>query len=64
MSRDHAKREQMSFAVRYVNVSNGVVNERFLGFTHAKDIDAASLRSLGFSLTLIRWSAKVMMVLM
>ena len=42
-SRDHAKREQMSFAVRYVNVSNGVVNERFLGFTHAKDLDAASL---------------------
>ena len=37
----------MSFAVQYVNVSNGAVNERFLGFTHAKDLDAASLTGAG-----------------
>lgn len=42
-SRDNAKKEQMSFSVRYVNMSNGIVNERFLGFIYAKNLDAASL---------------------
>ena len=38
--RDLAKKEQMSFCVRYVN---DIVNERLLGFTHAKNLDATSL---------------------
>uniref|UniRef100_A0A1X7VGN3 Uncharacterized protein n=1 Tax=Amphimedon queenslandica TaxID=400682 RepID=A0A1X7VGN3_AMPQE len=41
--RDLAKREQLSFCVPYVNVADGIVNQRYLGFSHAKDLDATSL---------------------
>ena len=42
-SRDLAKQEQMSFVVRYCNVSDGKLHEQFLAFLHAKCLDAASL---------------------
>ena len=34
--RDVAKQEQLTFVVRFVNVNVFKINERFLGFIHAK----------------------------
>lgn len=42
-SRDLAKQEQMSFVVRYFNISDRKVHEHFLAFLHAECLDAASL---------------------
>ena len=42
---DTSKQEQMSFAVRFVDVSDGSVHEHFLTFIHAEKLDAASLTS-------------------
>ena len=42
-SRDLAKQEQMSFVVRYFNMSDGKIHERFLAFLQAKCLDAANL---------------------
>ena len=42
-SRDSAKQEQMSFVVRYVNMTNGGVEEHFLTFIQAETLDALSL---------------------
>jgi hypothetical protein len=44
-SRDTAKQEQMSFAVCYVDVTDGCVHEHFFSFIHAESLDAASLAS-------------------
>ncbi|MCH9717061.1 MAG: DUF4371 domain-containing protein [Gammaproteobacteria bacterium] len=44
-SRDTSKKEQMSFAVRYVDMNDGCVHEHFLTFIHAEGLDAASLSS-------------------
>ena len=44
-SRDSSKKEQMSFAVCYVDVSDGYVHEHFLTFIRAKSLDVASLFS-------------------
>ena len=42
-SRDLAKKEQMSFVVRYFNLNDRKIHERFLSFSQAKCLDAASL---------------------
>ncbi len=44
-SRDSSKQEQMSLAVRYVDMSDGSVNEHFLTFIQAERLDASSLSS-------------------
>ena len=40
--RDVAKQEQFTFVVRFVNVNDFKINERFLGFIHAKHLNAES----------------------
>ncbi|KAL4290170.1 hypothetical protein GQ457_14G001000 [Hibiscus cannabinus] len=42
-ARDHAKREQISIVLRYVD-KNGYVKERFFGLVHVKDIVASTLK--------------------
>ena len=42
-SKDLAKKEQMSFVVRYFNLNDRKIHERFLSFSQAKCLDAASL---------------------
>ena len=44
-SRDTAKQEQMLFAVRYVDMTDGCVQEHFLTFIQAQSLDALSLSS-------------------
>ena len=44
-SRDTAKQEQMSFAIRYVDMTDGCVQEHFLTFIQAQSLDALSLSS-------------------
>ena len=44
-SRDSSKQEQMSFAVRYVDMTDGSVQEHFLTFIQAESLDASSLSS-------------------
>ena len=41
--RDVAKQEQLTFVVRFVNVNDFKINEHFLGFIHAKHLNAESL---------------------
>ena len=44
-SRDASKQEQMSFAVRYIDMTDGRVHEHFLTFIQAEKLDALSLFS-------------------
>lgn len=44
-TKDASKQEQMSFVVRYVDMSKGEIHEHFLGYIEAKSLDAASLAS-------------------
>ncbi|KAL4346995.1 hypothetical protein GQ457_17G015670 [Hibiscus cannabinus] len=50
-ARDHAKREQMSIVLRYVD-KNGYVKERFFGLVHVNDTVASTLKDgICFSLS-------------
>ena len=53
-SRDLAKQEQMSFVVRYFNVTDGMIQECFLSFVQAKCLPVypSTLDSLSLNLTL------------
>ena len=42
-TKDFAKDEQMSFAVRYVNISDGSIHEHFLTYIHAQGLNAECL---------------------
>lgn len=62
-SRDASKQEQMSFAVRYIDMADGCVHEHFLTFIQAEKLDALSLSSYikqHMILTPIRWLVKDM----
>ncbi len=65
-TRDFGKEEQMSFAVRYVNMSDGSIHEHFLTYIHAKGLNAESLtgyiKDLLNQFDLILLSVKGMMV--
>lgn len=63
-TKDFSKQEQMSFVVRYVDMSKGEIHEHFLTYVEAKSLDAASLSNYIKNLLIqfnLNWSVRVTM---